>query len=80
MDRPTNHAELLAWVDEVARLDHGVSTDDDEGLHLLELVADLPTASARYIRLTGRNYGTIPDWHPGRGGEAFIFVDEIVIE
>jgi hypothetical protein len=25
------------------------------------------------------NYGTLPSWHQGAGGEAFIFVDEISV-
>ncbi len=34
----------------------------------------------RFVKVAAKNYGTIPDWHMGHGGEAFIFVDEIVIE
>ncbi len=34
----------------------------------------------RFVKVTAKNYGTIPDWHMGHGGEAFIFVDEIVIK
>jgi predicted alpha-1,2-mannosidase len=37
-----------------------------------------PTA-ARYIRVRAINYGTIPSWHPGHGGQAWIFADEIWI-
>lgn len=36
--------------------------------------------NARFIKVVARNYGTIPNWHMGHGGEAFIFVDEIVVE
>ncbi|HEX7295045.1 MAG TPA: GH92 family glycosyl hydrolase [Pyrinomonadaceae bacterium] len=35
-----------------------------------------PTA-ARYIRVRAVNRGTIPSWHPGHGGQAWIFADEI---
>ncbi len=38
------------------------------------------SAKARYIRIRAKNYGTLPEWHLGAGGAAFIFVDEIVIE
>ena len=34
----------------------------------------------RYVRVKARNYGTIPSWHLGAGGEAYIFIDEIIIE
>jgi hypothetical protein len=27
-----------------------------------------------------KNYGKLPAWHPGAGGDAFIFVDEIEIK
>jgi hypothetical protein len=27
-----------------------------------------------------KNYGKIPAWHPGAGDNAYIFVDEIIIE
>jgi len=36
--------------------------------------------SCRYVRVKAKNYGMIPSWHLGAGGEAFIFIDEIIIE
>src|SRR5207248_4770225 len=36
--------------------------------------------TARYIRVHAYNLGKIPAWHPGAGSEAFIFVDEIIVE
>ena len=35
---------------------------------------------ARYIRIKARNTGTVPDWHAGAGGKAWLFVDEIIVE
>ncbi len=35
---------------------------------------------ARRIRVKAKNYGPLPEWHPGAGGETFIFMDEISIE
>lgn len=35
---------------------------------------------ARYIRVDAENIGTCPPWHPGAGGKAWIFADEIIIE
>jgi putative alpha-1,2-mannosidase len=40
----------------------------------------IPTAKARYIRVHAYNLGKIPSWHPGAGGDAYIFVDEILID
>lgn len=33
--------------------------------------------SYRYFKIVATNYGKLPHWHPGAGGEAFIFVDEL---
>ncbi len=35
---------------------------------------------ARYIKLFAKNVGTCPDWHPGAGGAAWLFVDEVIVE
>ncbi len=32
------------------------------------------------IKVKAKNYGILPTWHPGAGGDAFIFIDEIKIE
>ncbi|MBQ4356269.1 MAG: GH92 family glycosyl hydrolase [Bacteroidales bacterium] len=37
-------------------------------------------AQARYVRVRAANYGVLPEWHLGAGGEAFIFVDEINVK
>ncbi len=34
----------------------------------------------RHLRLELKNPGKLPDWHPGAGGESFIFMDELEIE
>ena len=36
-------------------------------------------AKARYVRIRANNFGKIPSWHPGAGGDPWIFVDEIFI-
>ena len=35
---------------------------------------------ARYIRIKVKNFGKLPEWHQGYGGDAFIFVDEIWVK
>jgi predicted alpha-1,2-mannosidase len=64
---------------EAARLTSGVA-DDAPGIIVRDVTADLGGLPARFVRVTARSYGEIPSWHPGRGGEAFIFVDELLIE
>ena len=34
---------------------------------------------ARYIKVRAQNVAFCPDWHPGKGNNAWLFVDEIVI-
>jgi predicted alpha-1,2-mannosidase len=35
---------------------------------------------ARYVKVIAKNFGKLPEWHQGAGGDAFIFVDEILIK
>ena len=34
---------------------------------------------AQYVKVKAKNFGKLPDWHMGAGGEAFIFIDEITV-
>ncbi|MDN5201481.1 DUF2961 domain-containing protein [Fulvivirgaceae bacterium BMA10] len=36
--------------------------------------------SARYIKIKAKNIGKCPSWHPGNGGDAWIFIDEVIIK
>lgn len=36
--------------------------------------------SARYVRVKAMQYGKLPEWHLGAGGDTHIFADEIIIE
>jgi hypothetical protein len=35
---------------------------------------------ARFIKVIAKNFGKLPEWHQGFGGDAFIFIDEITIK
>ena len=35
---------------------------------------------ARYVKIVATNYGKLPEWHQGFGGDAFIFIDEIEVK
>jgi hexosaminidase len=37
------------------------------------------TIKARYIRAIATNYGKLPAWHNGAGGDAWIFADEVIV-
>jgi hypothetical protein len=45
-----------------------------------EFVENIPTTSARYVRVRAFNFGKIPAWHIGAGGDPWIFVDEIIVK
>jgi len=34
----------------------------------------------RFVRVRARSLGAVPDWHFGKGGKAWIFADEIVVD
>lgn len=53
---------------------------DDYDLRAKDWVAGFEPTDARLFRVLARNPGTIPSWHPGRGSEMFIFVDELLFE
>lgn len=64
---------------EAGRAHHRIP-DDEEGIFRDDLMVELSGEGVRALRFLARNYGTIPPWHPGAGGEAFIFVDELLVE
>ncbi|MBC8182184.1 sulfatase-like hydrolase/transferase [candidate division KSB1 bacterium] len=42
--------------------------------------AKVKTRPVRYVNVKARNVAVCPDWHPGAGGKAWLFVDEIIVE
>jgi hypothetical protein len=58
---------------------HDVS-DRDTRVSVRDLSSALPRRDARFVRVKAYNYGTVPPWHPGAGGKAWIFIDEITVE
>jgi hypothetical protein len=63
---------------ELGRATHEI---DDRWQHVLieDIGIEFEPIQARYLRIRAVNYGTLPSWHQGAGGEAFIFVDEISV-
>ena len=45
-----------------------------------EFVASLNDQNARFIRIKATSIGTCPPWHPGAGGKAWIFTDEVIVQ
>jgi putative alpha-1,2-mannosidase len=44
-----------------------------------DFMQSVTPTKARYLRVKAYNFGKIPAWHPGAGGDPWIFVDEIFI-
>ena len=42
---------------------------------------DLSTSNLiQYIKIKANSVSICPDWHPGSGGKAWLFADEIVVK
>ncbi|RYU92969.1 glycoside hydrolase family 20 protein [Emticicia agri] len=51
-----------------------------KGSAVQQLGVAVDSKKARYVRVFAKNYGKLPDNHPGNGNPAWLFVDEIAIE
>ena len=87
--------DMGSWIWMPARIEFALSMDGEsygpaitiandvserqEGVVTKEFVKSIPPKQARYVRIRAVNFGKIPAWHPGSGGDAWIFMDEIVI-
>jgi hexosaminidase len=47
---------------------------------MFDLTAKFATEKARYVKITAKLTNSIPDWHPGTGKPAFLFLDEIIVK
>ena len=64
----------------VGRVDNTVG-EQDYTIQTMDFVLELPApVESRYVKVFAKNFGTIPSWHLGAGGEGFIFIDEIWVE
>lgn len=36
--------------------------------------------SSQFVKIYAKNVGKCPDWHPGAGGKAWFFIDEIIVK
>lgn len=63
---------------QIADIKTTVNPKDDE-IQVGDMGANVNT-SGRYVKVKAINFGTIPAWHLGAGGQAYLFIDEIVVE
>jgi hypothetical protein len=54
--------------------------DIDYAVQVKDFKSKFEPIKARYIKVKAINYGMLPPWHQGAGGDAFIFVDEIQVK
>ena len=52
----------------------------DEKVQTKEFMQQIKNQKARYVKIKAVNYGKLPEWHQGAGGDSWIFVDEITVE
>ena len=45
-----------------------------------EFSHSLNNVKGRFVHIKAKNINTCPDWHPGAGGKAWIFADEVIVE
>ena len=60
-------------------IENGVAADDYNLQMRTFLHNNIVKANARYVKIKATNFGKLPDWHQGNGGDAFIFIDEIEV-
>ncbi|MGQ0760723.1 MAG: GH92 family glycosyl hydrolase [Acidobacteriota bacterium] len=88
--------DVGSWIWMPRRIDFAASNDGKNFVPLVSLTNDVSEKqdgaivkefhrtiqpyAARYVKITVRTFGKLPAWHPGAGGDAWIFVDEIIIE
>ncbi len=58
----------------------GILPIEDLKLQVKNIVASFPAVPTRYVRIRAIQYGKLPAWHEGAGGDTHIFVDEINIQ
>ncbi len=52
----------------------------DEEPAQVDLTVVLSGSEARFLKVKALNRGLCPEWHPGAGGKAWLFIDEITVE
>jgi predicted alpha-1,2-mannosidase len=88
--------DVGSWIVMPSAVSFEVSTDGKNFVSVLSISNDVPVQNyqamikdftgtiaprnVRYVKIRAQNLGKLPDWHPGAGGDAWIFADEIIIE
>ena len=54
--------------------------DPKETVNKIKNFSLVKEIKAKFVKVKAYNFGKLPEWHQGFGGDAFIFVDEITIK
>jgi predicted alpha-1,2-mannosidase len=60
-------------------IENGIAADDYNLQMRIFLNNNIVKENVRFIKIKAINFGKLPDWHQGHGGDAFIFIDEIEV-
>jgi hypothetical protein len=53
---------------------------EDQNVQTQKYNLQLPSETkVRYIKIVAKNFGKLPQWHQGAGGDAYIFCDEVEV-
>ncbi len=63
---------------QIAEMSTNVNPRDEGGI-VRELGPEMNLKNVQYVKLELDYFGKLPEWHLGAGGEAFIFMDEVLI-
>jgi hypothetical protein len=88
--------DLHSWILMPLRVEYEISSDGKNFVPLGTVTNDIPDREenammkifsqpvksivTRYVKIKAINYGSLPAWHPGASGKAWIFCDEIFVE
>jgi predicted alpha-1,2-mannosidase len=64
---------------DLGTIENGVAADDYNLQMRTFFNTNAHKLKVRYIKIKATNFGKLPDWHQGKGGDAFIFIDEIEV-
>ena len=64
---------------EIAKVEYPME-DRHEPNGVKEYSITFPETSARYLKVSATTLEALPDWHPGAGYGAFLFIDEITVK
>ncbi len=54
--------------------------DGPEPKHMIIHELAFDKTDLKYLRVVAKNYGNLPDWHPGKDTPAWLFIDEIAFQ